>query len=265
MKIKASSILWGLAFIGFGLLYMGNSFFSWDLNIWQILWRFWPLFILIPSLSGFLTKGINSSSLIGIFIGLILLLWTNDFLDFSVIQELTVPIILILIGFSIIFKSILPSNKPSREAYERYEKATEGPSVYIKDEDIIENDFYEKDSTNKDNNSSKVHSHSAEYSAVFGENIVNYPHETFDGACINSIFGSVVLDLRDAIITSDVVINSTCIFAGADIIVPSNVNVKVHSIPIFGGTSNKARPSSNPNAPTIFLNSTCMFGGVDIK
>ncbi len=85
------------------------------------------------------------------------------------------------------------------------------------------------------------------------------------GTTMNAIFGGVELDLTDAIIDEDVVINATAVFGGIDIKVPYNVKVKVSNVPVFGGVSNKVPTSRDLNAPTIFLNSTCMFGGIDIK
>ncbi len=82
---------------------------------------------------------------------------------------------------------------------------------------------------------------------------------------MNAIFGGVELDLREAIIEEDIVINATVAFGGIDISVPGNVNVKVSNIPIFGGVSNKAGRTYNESLPTIYVNSTCMFGGIDIK
>ena len=71
--------------------------------------------------------------------------------------------------------------------------------------------------------------------------------------------------MKNAIINEDIVINSTIIFGRVDIIVPNNVNVKISSIPIFGGAANKARPCMDDNAPTIYINATCIFGGLDSK
>lgn len=87
----------------------------------------------------------------------------------------------------------------------------------------------------------------------------------FEGCEANSIFGSVIIDLRDAIITEDTVINCYCVFAGIDIYVPANVNIRISGTPIFGGITNKTGDYENINAPTIFINATTMFGGVTIK
>ena len=96
--------------------------------------------------------------------------------------------------------------------------------------------------------------------AVYNEN------EVFTGATMNSVFGSVNLDLRSCIINDDVVIECTAVFGGSDIFVPNDVNIKVTSTPIFGGVSNKARGAKFiPGVPTVYINAVCMFGGVDIK
>lgn len=88
--------------------------------------------------------------------------------------------------------------------------------------------------------------------------------DSFKGAKIDAIFGSVVLDLRDSKISGDVVIKASSIFGGIDIIIPSGVNVEVRSTSIFGGVSRKIKNDSN-NKKVIYIEAFCMFGGVDIK
>ncbi len=88
--------------------------------------------------------------------------------------------------------------------------------------------------------------------------------DSFNGAKVDAIFGSVVLDLRDSKISGDVVIKASSIFGGVDIIIPSGVNVEVRSTSIFGGVSRKIKNDSN-NKKVIYIEAFCMFGGVDIK
>lgn len=101
------------------------------------------------------------------------------------------------------------------------------------------------------------------YFAIFNSLNQKADNMIFGGCSIDSIFGSVNLDLRNAIITEDVTINSCVVFAGACVYLPENVNVVVSSIPIFGGVSNKT--SAKENSPTVYIKSLCMFGGLDIK
>ena len=81
---------------------------------------------------------------------------------------------------------------------------------------------------------------------------------------LNATFGGVKCDLREAIINEDIVINASAIFGGIEILVPENVQIKVKSVPIFGGVDNKAQ-NNEADEHTIYVKATCMFGGVDIK
>lgn len=226
MRNKTSNMIWGIAFIVVGILYIGNSFFDWNFHFWN----WWPLLIIIPSIASLVKKGIRFSSLIWLTLGIAFLLVSLDIISGDTVSKLIVPVLFILVGICIIFRDSFSSQKPSREAEEKIFSGSE-----------------------------------PEYTAVFSSNKSIYPNAKFEGTQINSIFGSVELDLRAAIITEDVVINCTSIFAGVDIFVPAGINVKVSSIPIFGGVSNKIKDIAEPGAPTIFLNATCMFGGIDLK
>ena len=101
--------------------------------------------------------------------------------------------------------------------------------------------------------------------ATFGEQKVDYDKEVFEGVTINAVFGGVKLDLRNAKIKEDVVVNTTSIFGGVDIYLPEKVNVKVVSSNIFGGVDNKVKNEISDKQKTIYINSTNIFGGTDIK
>ena len=61
----------------------------------------------------------------------------------------------------------------------------------------------------------------------------SFDGEKFIGADLTAVFGGVKCDLRNAIIESDVVINASSTFAGIEIYVPSDVEVKIKSNSIF--------------------------------
>ena len=108
-----------------------------------------------------------------------------------------------------------------------------------------------------------------EYCATFGENNASFDEEEFTGCNIDAIFGGVKLDLRNAKIKKDVVINATSIFGGTTIITPDDVNVKINSTPIFGGVEDERHKSkkevNEKKSKTIYINATCVFGGVSLK
>ena len=192
------------------------------------------MFIIIPSVVSLVQNGIRPFSLSAFIVGVLLLLSCLGWFDYEIINKLILPIILIIIGVSIILRG-------SGVRRKRQIQIMDGQQVDMKE--------------------------SKDYAAVFSSQTVVYnENEVFTGATMNSVFGSVNLDLRSCIINDDVVIECTAVFGGSDIFVPNDVNIKVTSTPIFGGVSNKARGANFiPGAPTVYINAVCMFGGVDIK
>jgi predicted membrane protein len=228
MKFKVSNIIWGLAFIIAGIGFAGNVLGFWDFNLFFDGW--WTLFIIIPAIVSIVQDGPRMSNLIFAGVGVVLFLSAQNIVHSDVIARLTIPVILVIIGISFIFGRRGFPHK-TMEAHKNFEQNGKVP----------------------------------DYSAIFGGSQGNYRNEVFTGATVNAVFGGVELDLRDAIITEDVVIGGTAIFGGIEIWAPANVRIKVSSIPVFGGVSNKALPPIGEPAATIYIEATCMFGGIEIK
>lgn len=112
----------------------------------------------------------------------------------------------------------------------------------------------------KTNRSSKENRR--EYVAIFGgvEETISEVNTDFS---ITSIFGDVELDLRDAKIKEDIVIDCVSIFGGIDLKLPRGVNVVSSGVPIFGGLENKTN-NKNENKVTVTINYVSIFGGVDL-
>jgi predicted membrane protein len=234
MRNKVSNILWGIFIIAIGIGLAGNELFDWNFDVFFKGW--WTLLIIIPCFISMIQTRFGVGSTIGFIIGVLLLVSCYVNLSFN-IMRLIVPAILIYIGLRIMLKS-LPKNTINNSMHTEGQNGQQG--------------FY---------NSTGCRS---EYCAVFSSNKIHADGQ-FTGTSLNAVFGSVVLDLRDAVITNDVQINATAVFGGIDIFIPGGIRVKINNIPIFGGVSNKAEECLDAGAPVIYLNSTCMFGGIDIK
>jgi len=223
---KIENLLWGIVLIAVGIIIAVNALGIANINVFFKGW--WTLFIIIPCLIGFIKGQNRTADLIGLVIGIALLLCAQGFITFSVIRKLTIPVILIMIGLSLIFRDF----------------------------------FY-----NKINEKIKTLSKSGlkEYAATFGGSKVDMTNEEFDGADLTAVFGGIELNLMNSIIKGEQVINSTAIFGGVTIRVPENINVKVKSTSIFGGVEKKEKGKIMDDAPTIYVNAFCMFGGVEIK
>lgn len=225
---KSKSILWGLVLVLAGILLAANSFDLINFDIFFDGW--WTLIIIIPCFIGIFTDSDKTGNLIGFCIGVFLLLCCQKLLSFDLLLKLLFPIIIVIVGCKMIFSSF-KSNKSQKVMNE-----------------VI-------------SNGGQVKKAAATFSGV---DVIYNVGEEFTGAELDAVFGGVKCDLRNALITRDCVIKCSAIFGGIDIFVPQNVNVKVNTTSIFGGTSNKANNSSANNV-TIYIEGTCLFGGVDIK
>ena len=224
---KPGKFILGALLIAIGLILGGNALGITNVDIFFKGW--WTLFIIVPSFIGLFNDEDKVGNLIGLLVGGILLLACRDVINFSLIWKLLVPGILVIIGISIIFKDVI-GGKVTEEIKRINEKQ------------------------------GKENSHTATFS---GQEV--RCDEEFKGADLTAVFGGIDYDLRNAIFKEDSVINTTSIFGGIDIFVPEDVKVKVKSLSIFGGVSDKKKRNEQPDSHTIYINATCLFGGVDIK
>lgn len=161
----------------------------------------WTLFIIIPSFLGLFDEDGRNGSLIGLFVGVLLLLSCQDVLNFDIVLKLIVPCVLIVTGLSFIFKGKIKTKN-------------------------IEN-VKTVGGTN--------------YNATFSGQNLDFSKEEFTGTKLDAVFGGIKCDLRNAIINDDVVIEASAIFGGITILVPKDVNIKITSTSIFGGVDGKSK------------------------
>ena len=102
---KFGSLLWGLVFIAVGIIVGLNSFKVTNIDLFFNGW--WTLFIIVPCFIGLFTDNDKTGDTVGIAVGVILLLCCQDILNFDILWKLLLPIILIIIGLSFIFKETL--------------------------------------------------------------------------------------------------------------------------------------------------------------
>lgn len=220
------SIIWGIILVMVGVIYGLNSLNIVDINLFFPGW--WTLFIIVPCVIGLVTDGDKTGSIIGVIIGVLLFLGANDIIDYDLIWKLIFPLIIIVVGLSLIFKDRFNSKITKRI------------------EDIADN-----------KNNGVI--------AVFSGEDVSFNNRVFTGINLTSIFGGIKCDLRGAKIKKDVVINAYSFFGGTDILVDDNVKIAVSSTSILGGVDNKKKNNDSTSDITIYVNAICIFGGIDIK
>lgn len=225
-----SRILWGIVLVLLGIIWGLNATDVTNIDIFFDGW--WTLFIIVPSAISLVNPKNNGkvSSVICLVIGIFLLLGSLDVFDFDILWEILLPVIVVIIGLSLIF-----GNKAKTTVKEK----------------IDNNDF----------------SNVEVITATFGEQNINKAGEKFEKANLDAVFGSIKLDLRDADLKNETFIKASTIFAGITILVPKDVEVKIKSTPIFGGVTNECLDEkTNKNAKkTIYVDGFALFGGIEIK
>lgn len=220
---NTKNFLVGVILIAIGVIIGLNALEIVEINIFFDGW--WTLFIIVPCFCGLFDSNDRTGNLIGLLVGVVLLLCVRGVLTFEYVWKLALPVILVIIGLSMIFKNSIV-NKIRKEC------------------------------KNEERNG---------VCATFSSQNVDYDNEKFEGAELNAIFGGIKLDLKKANIKSDVIIDVSSIFGGVTIFVPNDVKVKVTSTSIFGGVDDKSAKNQAQEAKTIYINANCMFGGVEIK
>ena len=87
----------------------------------------------------------------------------------------------------------------------------------------------------------------------------------FMGGEINVTFGGAKLDLRNAHVKRDSILECNAIFGGIQLLLPTDMPVLVEARGIFGGVDDKGlHPVPGPG-PKLIITGTAIFGGIDIK
>ena len=128
------NVFWGLLLIIVGILFLGKNMEWWDFSFFFDGW--WTLFLIIPCFIGLFKKESIGCSFLALVLGVLMLLASQEIIEWSVIWKIFMPLIIIVVGLSIIFK-----NKKTRCAganAKEYVAVFSGIDEIIKE---IKNDF----------------------------------------------------------------------------------------------------------------------------
>lgn len=218
-----NKIILGLLFVVVGIIVLLNSLGVTNINFFFKGW--WTLFIIVPSIIGIIYDDDKTDNIVWLVIGVLLLLMVRDVLSFDLLVKLLLPLILIIIGLSIIFKETI-TGKISKKVSE-------------KNEDL------------------------EQITATFGEQKIKV-EKKFLGSNIDSVFGNVKLDLREATFDKETVIKASAIFGGITIRLPKGLSVQIKTTPIFGSVDNNYS-NDKTSDKVIYIEALALFGGINIK
>jgi predicted membrane protein len=101
-------------------------------------------------------------------------------------------------------------------------------------------------------------------SAMMSGIVLKNDSQEFAGGEVNAVMGSVEIDLRQAAIATEAVLNVSVIMGGVEIKVPRDWSVSVNGTPMLGGIEDKTLPPLVPGKRLIIEGSVIM-GGVEIS
>ena len=103
------SIFWGVLIIALGVILGGNAINIWNINVFFPGW--WTMFIILPCLYWIFKSGPDIVNVFGLIIGVVLLLGNTETFGPYISWKLFLPIVIVLIGVSIIVSAIKRANK----------------------------------------------------------------------------------------------------------------------------------------------------------
>ncbi len=138
------------------------------------------------------------------------------------------PLLLVLLGVSIIWRGFGPSGSP---------RATADGTSFIRGTAVMGG--FERASESAD----------------------------FRGADLVSVMGGCKLDLRRAAIAGEeATIDVLAVMGGMEILIPENWSVDAHVLPLMGGVGDRTRRrATTPATQRLVVRGTVFMGGVDIK
>ena len=224
--MKKSNIVLGCLLIILGVIFGLNALGLTDINVFFEGW--WTLFLIVPALIGLTKDEDKAGDFILLFIGVFLFLAVRDIVSFDLLWKLLVPVILVIIGISLVF-----NDKNNLDASDK--------NTMVK----IAND-----------------TNDVEFDSVFGSKNMHYD-KSFKKASVDCVFGSFDLDLSDVDFSNDAYIEINSLFAGVNVILPDNVNLKLEANSVFGSSKDEHKISSGKH--NVYVKSNALFGGIIIK
>ena len=102
---------------------------------------------------------------------------------------------------------------------------------------------------------------------IFGGSKKIIISKNFKGGDIVNVFGGTELDLTQADMNGQAILELTTVFGGTTLFIPSNWDIKSEAVMIFGGVEDKRKMNAPPDSPKkiLVIQGTVIFGGIDIK
>ena len=130
------NLFWGIVLIVVGILFLGRNTNWWNFSIFFRGW--WTLFLIVPSIISLVRKESMGTSFLILVLGVLMLLASQNVIEWSTIWKVFLPIIIMVVGLSIIFGNRKVKTKKVKGNAKEYVAIFSGVDEVI---NKIENDF----------------------------------------------------------------------------------------------------------------------------
>ena len=179
-------------------------------------------------------------------------------IDFN---KVAVPCMIVALGLFLMFKP-----KSNYQHGERWKRKGERWKKRFAEHDPFLADPATDPNPNPANEKKSSHDYLDSVNVFSGSHQTIYS-KNFKGGEVVAVFGGCDLNLTQADLEGEVIIDITAIFGGCKITLPAGWQVKQEMTAIFGGLDDKrsVQPILEGNNKLLIIRGIAMFGGVDIR
>lgn len=230
----SSQVILGLLVVGMGVLFLLDN-----LNILSFRHAigFWPLAFIVAGLLALFGQGPRSGNYMGavlVGVGVLMMLGRTGILYVS--WDTLWPLALIALGGLVLYRSLGPGRVRQGVGV----TLAKGPGDAAGADDVID------------------------IVAVLGGFERRVGSQDFRGGEITAIMGGCMLDLREASIVKEAVINVFTIWGGINIKVPPDWTVVLRGTPVMGGFAEKTA-TAPANGKRLVIRGYAIMGGVEVR
>lgn len=234
MRTTLARVFFGLLVILLGVGLLGQALGWWILLGFA---GWWTLFLIVPAVFLIIAYGVRFWNVLLLSVGVLLMLKEQQMISREMVFPIIIAGLIILLGLRIVFGNRFQTVKPVSGF------STTPPSS------ISHPDYSTR----------------PEYNIVFGSIKVKNMCPGLLGAKASSVFGYAEIDLSEAGVPGDIVVEASTAFGGMRIYAPKNYRLKVESSSAFGTCSNRAAVLTDPALPIVTIRANTLFGETEIR
>src|SRR5450830_439274 len=264
---SATQIVLGVLVIGLGLLFLLDNLGF--INV-RYTFRFWPTILIIFGLLKISQGRTRSGYVVGGVMVLLGVMWTLKAMGFFYVNwNMLWPLVIIAVGVSVVSRS-LPGGSQRR----RRRRFSADPADPADPADKVQADPFGQPRNGAVSLDKMPASHEGagapdedsiiEVTAILGGFVRRVSSQRFRGGYINVIMAGCEIDLRQASIEGEAVLNVFAVCGGITIKVPPDWSVILQGTPILGGFEEKTIVPANQDK-RLYVVGYAIMGGLEVR